>query len=57
MTIIFENKKVNLLLNGKKASQKVYTIEVPTNMNLITAQDEKLIDSNDLELVIRKKGF
>ena len=57
MTVIFGNKKVSLLLKGKKASQKVYTVEAPINTNLTTTQDEKLIDSNDLELVIRKKGF
>lgn len=57
MTIIFNNKKVNLLLNGKKASQKIYAIEAPRNICLITNEDEKLTDSNDLELVIRKEGF
>lgn len=57
MIIIFGNKKVSLLLKGKKASQKIYAVEAPKNMSLITNEDEKLIDSNDLELVVRKEGF
>ena len=57
MTVIFGNKKVSLLLKSKKASQKVYAIEAPANIHLITNEDEKLTDSNDLELVIRKEGF
>ena len=57
MTIIFGNKKVSLLLKGKKASQKIYAVEAPKNIPLITNEDEKLIDSNDLELVVRKEGF
>ena len=57
MTIIFGNKKVSLLLKGKKASQKIYAVEAPKNVPLITNEDEKLIDSNNLELVVRKEGF
>lgn len=57
MKVFFGNKKVSLLLKSKKASKKVYSVEAPKNIPLITSEDEKLIDSNDLGLVIRKEGF
>ena len=57
MTVIFGNKKVNLFLEGKKTLQKIYTVDAPKNIPLITSEDERLTDSNDLGLVIRKEGF